>query len=60
MNKILRIGTRDSKLALVQTEIVAGAIRKLNPGLQVELVTMKTTGDKIHYRTLDKEGGKGL
>ena len=32
MNKILRIGTRDSKLALVQTEIVAGAIRKLNPG----------------------------
>ena len=60
MNKILRIGTRDSKLALVQTEIVAGAIRKLNPGLQVELVTMKTTGDKILDRTLDKVGGKGL
>ena len=60
MNKILRIGTRDSKLALVQTEIVAGAILKLNPGLQVELVTMKTTGDKILDRTLDKVGGKGL
>ncbi len=60
MNKLLRIGTRDSKLALIQTEIVAGAIRKLNPGLQVELVTMKTTGDKILDRTLDKVGGKGL
>lgn len=56
----IRIGSRESKLAVIQTEIVIDAIRQWDPTAQVELVTMKTTGDKILDRTLDKIGGKGL
>lgn len=36
------------------------AIRAFDPDLELELVTMKTTGDKILDRTLDQVGGKGL
>ena len=58
--KKIRIGTRDSKLAMVQTQLVAEAIKKKNPNIEVELVPMKTTGDIILDKTLDKIGGKGL
>ena len=57
---ILRAGSRESRLAVVQTELVMEAIRQSDPSLQLELVTMKTTGDKILDRTLDQVGGKGL
>lgn len=56
----IRIGSRESSLAVVQSEIIIEAIRKLEPRAEIELVTMKTTGDKILDRTLDKAGGKGL
>lgn len=56
----IRIGSRDSRLAVVQAEIVMEAIRKAHPELELELVTMKTTGDKILHTSLDKVGGKGL
>lgn len=56
----LRVGSRDSKLAVIQSRIVMEAIRRDHPELELELVTMKTTGDKILDRTLDKVGGKGL
>lgn len=54
------IGSRESKLAVIQSEIVMDAIRKADPDIDVSLVTMKTTGDIILDRTLDKVGGKGL
>lgn len=54
------IGSRDSKLAVIQSEMVIDVIRAFDPGLDVELVTMKTTGDMILDKTLDKIGGKGL
>lgn len=54
------IGSRESRLAVIQSQIVMDCIRKRNPGIQVELLTMKTTGDKILDRTLDQVGGKGL
>lgn len=60
MNRIVRIGTRESRLAVIQAEMVADAIRETAPEIEVQLVTMKTTGDKILDRTLDKVGGKGL
>lgn len=60
MKKIVRVGSRDSKLAVMQTEIVMDAIARSHPELQLELVTMKTTGDIILDKTLDKIGGKGL
>ena len=56
----IRIGSRDSRLAVIQSELVMEAVRAGNPGVELELVTMKTTGDKILDRTLDKIGGKGL
>lgn len=60
MMRTIRIGTRESRLAVIQTEIVAETIRAFAPEINVELVTMKTTGDKILNKTLDKIGGKGL
>ena len=61
MNKrIVRIGSRDSTLAVMQTELMIHAVTKYHPEIQFELVTMKTTGDIILNQTLDKIGGKGL
>ena len=58
--KTIRVGSRESKLAVIQSELVMDAIRASHPDVVLELVTMKTTGDKILDRTLDKIGGKGL
>ena len=54
------IGSRESVLAVLQSEVVRSYIEKKNPGISAELLTMKTTGDRILDRTLDKIGGKGL
>ncbi len=59
MKKVV-IGSRESKLAVVQSEMVRDYIEKHNADIQVEILTMKTTGDKILDKTLDKIGGKGL
>lgn len=56
----IRIGSRESRLAMIQSEMVRDHIRSVYPQIQVEIVPMKTTGDKILDRTLDKIGGKGL
>lgn len=55
----IKIGTRTSKLALVQTKIVSDYIEKKRD-YQVKVVGLITTGDKILDRSLDKIGGKGL
>lgn len=59
-NTKIIIGTRASKLALWQAEWVKSEIEKRNPGLQVVLEKIKTTGDKILDVPLAKVGGKGL
>ena len=56
----LRVGSRESKLAVVQSQLLMAAVAAAHPEIELELVTMKTTGDKILDRTLDKVGGKGL
>lgn len=56
----LRIGSRESRLAVVQAELLMEAVRAWDPETELELVTMKTTGDIILHQTLDKIGGKGL
>ncbi len=56
----IRIGSRDSQLAMKQAQIVMEKIRQARPDLHLELVTMKTTGDRILDRRLDQIGGKGL
>lgn len=58
-NKVI-IGSRESRLAVLQSEMVRAYIQKHNPGLDTEILTMKTTGDIILDRTLDQVGGKGL
>lgn len=58
--KTIKIGTRESRLAVIQAEMVADYIRENCTDIEPELVTMKTTGDKILNKTLDKIGGKGL
>jgi hydroxymethylbilane synthase len=60
MSDILRIATRKSPLALWQAEHVRERLIAAHPGLQVELVTMSTQGDKILDTPLAKIGGKGL
>ena len=54
------IGSRDSKLAVVQSQMVIAFLREAHPGADVQLATFKTTGDKILDRRLDQIGGKGL
>lgn len=56
----IRVGSRDSKLAVIQSQLVMEAIKNQNSGIELELITMKTTGDIILDKTLDKIGGKGL
>jgi len=58
--KIIRIATRQSPLALWQAEHVAARLRQAFPSLQTELVKMITRGDKILDAPLAKVGGKGL
>ena len=58
--RTIRVGSRESALAVAQTRLVMDVIQKHHPELELELVTMKTTGDKILDRSLDQIGGKGL
>jgi hydroxymethylbilane synthase len=58
--KMLRIGTRGSALAVWQADWVKSRLLTLHPGCEVELVKIKTTGDKILDVPLAQVGGKGL
>lgn len=57
---VIRVGSRASRLAVIQSEIIMRQIEEVCPGVKTELITMKTTGDRILDRTLDQIGGKGL
>ncbi len=54
----LRVGTRGSRLAVVQSSWVADALRRL--GAEVELVPIKTSGDRLAQVALADFGGKAL
>jgi len=58
--KRLVIATRGSKLALWQSEHIKAVLEENNPGLEVELKIVVTSGDKILDVPLAKIGGKGL
>lgn len=60
MQEVIRIGTRKSRLALVQTDIVREKIEKAFPGVRVEVVEMSTKGDELLDRSLTSFGGKGV
>lgn len=58
--KKLVIATRGSKLALWQSNHIKAVLEEQNPGLEVELNIIITTGDRIQDKALSKVGGKGL
>lgn len=58
--KQIRLGSRESRLAVIQAELVRDALQRVHPDWDVTIKTYKTMGDKILDRPLDKIGGKGL
>lgn len=57
---VLNVGTRDSPLALAQTEIVVASLKALFPDISFQICGMKTTGDKDQNTALYNFGGKAL
>jgi len=60
MKRLIRIGSRESALAIAQSSWVADEIRKKFPDYGFEVVGFKTQGDMLLDQRLDKIGGKGL
>src|SRR6186713_683214 len=58
MNKVFRIGTRGSKLAMWQAEHVASLIKP--SGYETQIVPIETRGDKILDVSIAKIGSKGV
>ena len=58
--RTITIGSRKSRLAVIQTEAVADRIRACHPEVTVQLVTMDTAGDRDQKRSLDSVEGKGF
>ena len=64
MTSAFRIGTRGSQLALIQTEMVAQAVKRAHPDIEIEVKIIQTSGDwkpeQGETRLSEKEGGKGM
>lgn len=52
MKKIIKVGTRKSKLALAQTALVLKALKKIDPKLKFKIVEINTKGDQVHHKPL--------
>jgi len=59
-DRALRLATRGSALALVQSRLVVDGLRAAWPGLRVELVTVVTEGDRRRDVPAAALGGKGI
>ena len=60
MKRTIKIGSRDSVLAIKQAEIVMESVKTDYPNITFQHLKFKTTGDLILDRNLDEVGGKGL
>lgn len=60
MGKTVRIGSRKSKLALVQTNLIIEKIKKVVPDLNFEIIPLSTVGDEVLDKPLLQFGGKGV
>lgn len=56
----IRIGTRKSKLALIQTDLLVSKLRKFDPEIEIQIIPIVTSGDKILDKNLYDIGGKAL
>uniref|UniRef100_A0A8W8L5J7 hydroxymethylbilane synthase n=1 Tax=Magallana gigas TaxID=29159 RepID=A0A8W8L5J7_MAGGI len=57
---VVKVGSRKSQLALIQTNTIINQLKKLNPNLSFEVISMQTTGDKVLDAALSKIGEKNL
>ena len=60
MKKTIRLGTRESQLALAQTKLAAQALKEAFPEIETEICGRRTLGDRILDRPLLSFGGKGV
>src|ERR687895_1373490 len=60
MPRSIRIGTRGSALALQQTQVAVDSLKAAWPDLTVDVIEIRTTGDRIQDVPLAKIGDKGL
>lgn len=60
MKRTIKVGTRKSKLALVQTNIIIDKIKQIDPELNFEIIPISTVGDEILNKPLIEFGGKGV
>jgi hydroxymethylbilane synthase len=58
LERVIKIGTRGSKLALWQANFIADKLK--TQGIQSQLVTIETTGDKMLHKSIAKLGSKGV
>jgi len=58
--QIIRIGTRDSKLARLQTDRTIASLIKCYPNLQCEIATVTTSGDRVLNRPIAEVGTSGV
>jgi hydroxymethylbilane synthase len=58
--RTLRVGTRASALARAQTAQVCATLEQAHPGLAVDMVLIRTSGDRLSQGALAPAGGKGL
>ncbi|XP_012690317.1 hydroxymethylbilane synthase a isoform X2 [Clupea harengus] len=58
--RIIRMGTRKSQLARIQTDYVRDKLKELYPDVELQIVAMSTIGDKILDTALSKIGEKSL
>jgi hydroxymethylbilane synthase len=60
MSERLIIGTRGSKLALVQAELVSAVAQRARPGLEVQIQKIVTEGDRNMVVNIEEAGGVGI
>ncbi|XP_067674675.1 porphobilinogen deaminase-like isoform X2 [Haliotis asinina] len=58
--KVIKVGSRKSQLALIQTNLIIDKLKEINPDLKFEIVSMTTVGDRILDSALSKIGEKSL
>jgi hydroxymethylbilane synthase len=57
---LIRLGSRGSRLALTQAELAADALRALDPGVDVAIVPITTTGDRDRSKPFGEIGARGV
>lgn len=60
MGAPIRVGGRKSKLAVIQSRMIADKLRDVHPGLTFPVLALSTLGDNVQNRPLYSFGGKAL